>query len=322
MLFPYADCNLKQYMAHNRFSSCRDDSVSWLLEQLVGLADGLSNIHELQESKPDQGNKRLLGWHHDIKPANVLYFAKSDVAGGTLKITDFGSSKIQTYRSGSCLYTRTTHGTLTYQAPEADGSGKHTRSYDVWSLGCVFLELLTWARGGFDAVEAFAEKRKANETHRGPRGAHGIEYPDDVFWEADGTEKKVRRAVTSHIRDLRQEASRNGCGGFGACVDVVDEMLNATYKDRIKSKAVLKKLQEVLEKHKADSRRRVDTGEVDHDSEDAHPSTSLGAEISALSFTEIKVTGPQNQSQHNPHKGESSKSGRKSSPRRGPHGGG
>ena len=73
--------------------------------------------------------------HRDIKPENILNF------GGSLKITDFGLSKI----SGESTRTMTfkNGGTLLYIAPEAWNNDKNTIQMDIYSMGIVFYELAT-----------------------------------------------------------------------------------------------------------------------------------------------------------------------------------
>ena len=73
--------------------------------------------------------------HRDIKPENILNF------GGTLKITDFGLSKI----SGESTKTMSfkNGGTPLYIAPEAWNNDKNTIQMDIYSMGIVFFQLAT-----------------------------------------------------------------------------------------------------------------------------------------------------------------------------------
>jgi hypothetical protein len=43
-------------------------------------------------------------------------------------------------------------------------------SYDVWGLGCIFLEFVTWLLGGWDTVDGFLTRRLTRER------------PDDLFF--------------------------------------------------------------------------------------------------------------------------------------------
>uniref|UniRef100_A0A915K9H4 Protein kinase domain-containing protein n=1 Tax=Romanomermis culicivorax TaxID=13658 RepID=A0A915K9H4_ROMCU len=78
--------------------------------------------------------------HRDIKPANI--FLSSDY---TLKLGDFGSS-VRLQNSTTNVGELTMHvGTPTYMAPEVCTSSQegHGRMADIWSVGCVVLEMTT-----------------------------------------------------------------------------------------------------------------------------------------------------------------------------------
>ena len=49
---------------------------------------------------------------------------------------------------------------MSYRPPECDlKGGKIGQSYDIWTLGCLYLEFITWLLGGWELVKAFEEKR-------------------------------------------------------------------------------------------------------------------------------------------------------------------
>lgn len=164
MLFPLAQCNLRQYMRWIQFGAPTEKHIIWLIQQFRGLAEALKGMHDLSgagtlQSAPDLATRprgeRRGGYHHDLKPENILFYK----ATGNFEISDFGSGKVQTYRSGS-YNTSSPQGTPSYEPPEAAGTGGTSRPYDMWSLGCVFLELLVWAVLGFQHVEEFRKQRE------------------------------------------------------------------------------------------------------------------------------------------------------------------
>eukprot|EP01064_Diplonema_japonicum_P039033 TRINITY_DN9683_c0_g4_i1.p1 TRINITY_DN9683_c0_g4~~TRINITY_DN9683_c0_g4_i1.p1 ORF type:complete len:494 (+),score=110.16 TRINITY_DN9683_c0_g4_i1:72-1553(+) len=92
--------------------------TSWICQ----IASGLQYMHE----------KDL--WHRDIKAANVLFDDK-----GVLKLGDFGLSS-----SYSPHGHKTVVGTPFYFAPEIMLNQQYSNKVDIWNLGVVMLELLTF----------------------------------------------------------------------------------------------------------------------------------------------------------------------------------
>ena len=73
--------------------------------------------------------------HRDIKPQNLLV----DVQTHALKLCDFGSAKILRPEESNISYICSRY----YRAPELIfGAANYTPVIDVWSLGCVFAELI------------------------------------------------------------------------------------------------------------------------------------------------------------------------------------
>ncbi|KAI9806739.1 MAG: hypothetical protein M1825_006196 [Sarcosagium campestre] len=79
--------------------------------------------------------------HKDIKPANILI--KED----TVLINDFGLAR--DYSDDDCSTTKgpDVWGTKVYFAPEVADKRPRNTSSDIWSLGCVFLEMMTALKG-------------------------------------------------------------------------------------------------------------------------------------------------------------------------------
>ena len=73
--------------------------------------------------------------HRDIKPQNILF----DPSTHTIKLCDFGSAKVLVKGQGNVSYICSRY----YRAPElAFESTCYTTAVDIWSVGCVFGELL------------------------------------------------------------------------------------------------------------------------------------------------------------------------------------
>ena len=95
--------------------------------------------------------------HKDIKPRNILL----DYAGG-LFITDFGISR-DNLDASSSVTNGIERGTYKYCAPEVARYEPRGRAADVFSLGCVFLEMHT-VQAGLPLVK-FDDFRRVNEDH-------------------------------------------------------------------------------------------------------------------------------------------------------------
>ena len=235
MLFPYADCNMREYMQHHKFDAASGIQMIWILRQLRGLASAIKHIHDLSNNGTRTGSRlhvseqvNRAGWHHDIKPQNILYFAGSSENEAAFRIADLGSSKIQTYRSGS-IETKTPTGTPTYEPPEA-AKGLTSRPYDIWSLGCVFLELLIWAVQGHHAVEEFRELRKATKC---PESLADSAI-DDCYWQITVTGEPYRRkSVDTRINKLRTIIIEKSLKPFGEVLNLIEQMLDPIKDSRI-----------------------------------------------------------------------------------------
>ncbi|KAK5630878.1 hypothetical protein RRF57_006593 [Xylaria bambusicola] len=128
------------------------DVFLWALEQITGLTHALTMIHRAETR------------HGDLKPSNILHFNDDTTKLGTLKIADFGVSrmhKIETGLRNSPTITKAS--TFVYEAPEAHdyfkGRESRSRKYDCWSMGCIMLEFVIWLLYDCAAVSSCHDKR-------------------------------------------------------------------------------------------------------------------------------------------------------------------
>ncbi|XP_065857685.1 mitogen-activated protein kinase 12 [Euphorbia lathyris] len=79
-------------------------------------------------------------FHRDLKPKNIL--ANADCK---LKLCDFGLARVSFTNAPSAIFWTDYVATRWYRAPELCGSfsSKYTPAIDIWSIGCIFAELLT-----------------------------------------------------------------------------------------------------------------------------------------------------------------------------------
>ena len=83
--------------------------------------------------------------HRDIKGANVLVDNK-----GNIKISDFGISKrveasalLAPQKTGGHVHRPSLQGSVFWMAPEVVKQTSYTRKADIWSLGCLIVEMFT-----------------------------------------------------------------------------------------------------------------------------------------------------------------------------------
>ncbi|CAH9118441.1 unnamed protein product [Cuscuta epithymum] len=79
-------------------------------------------------------------FHRDLKPKNIL--ANADCK---LKLCDFGLARVSFGDTPSAVFWTDYVATRWYRAPELCGSflSKYTPAIDIWSIGCIFAEMLT-----------------------------------------------------------------------------------------------------------------------------------------------------------------------------------
>lgn len=163
LIFYWAEADLLHYWRQvNPMPSMQFPTLSWMAEQCQGIAAGLAKIHRF-ELVPHQTNQfnTSYGRHGDIKPQNILWFRDpSNAHEGTLQITDFGHA--ESSWSPTLLRVRGSKAAFSpsYRPPECDVvDGLVSPSSDIWTLGCLYLEFVTWLFGGWSLVEEFSNRR-------------------------------------------------------------------------------------------------------------------------------------------------------------------
>lgn len=122
------------------------DSIDVVLEYVPGgsLKQVLSNYGGLEETVIATYLRQLLSGlsylhshgviHRDLKSANILL-----TASGGVKLTDFGSSK--RLDAMNLQLTKSLKGSPYWMAPEVITKQGHCTAADIWSLGCVVIEM-------------------------------------------------------------------------------------------------------------------------------------------------------------------------------------
>lgn len=188
-VFPWAECDLSAYWERTDHRDAR-----WVSEQLAGLMGALNEIHNPAQNSQTLG-AQVYGRHGDLKPDNILWFTpyRGDPRG-ILVVSDMGFTAVNSELSRS----KQTNGkprTPTYRPPELDIQGANvTREYDVWSMGCIFLEMITWLLGGHDLNIDFKTQRTTTESS-------GVNTP--VFFTFVEGQPVVKEEVIDVSRTLR-----------------------------------------------------------------------------------------------------------------------
>ncbi|KAK1959983.1 kinase-like protein [Colletotrichum sublineola] len=232
LVFPWADGNLREFWLKNHsFNPSVRPDVLWFFNQCKGLVKALRMIHHYTSMSIPQTNikaridelkqgKKPKDWgrHGDIKPENILWFQDYRNSRNFLVISDFGLTRFNTTNSRSKVPQHAIAGySGTYRPPELD-LGKHVSpSYDIWSLGCVFLEFVSWFLLG-------ATRTQDDFTNERLRGENNTSLKEDKFFVIDGPSDssqerraKVKPSVISWIDKLHAQES---------CTEPLHELLD------------------------------------------------------------------------------------------------
>ncbi|KAF4314617.1 hypothetical protein GTA08_BOTSDO00080 [Botryosphaeria dothidea] len=224
LIFPRANSNLRTYWESHSNPSFDRETILWTLWQMKGIASGLNTVHNFKVTIPlsvdgnfklTQDNQKLgvkageewYGRHGDIKPENILWFERtlhSRDGRGALQIADFGLGRFHGRESRTRAAGYHIFSSPTYEPPECHVHLKVSRAYDLWSLGCLFLEFLTWLLDGSDAIDDFAKSRSEDSFILNQEG----KIKDDYFWTLwfDGAIRKAkpRKGVQDWATKLRE----------------------------------------------------------------------------------------------------------------------
>jgi serine/threonine protein kinase len=263
LLFPWASGNLREYWRSNSMPNWNQPTCIWFLKQVYGLVSALEVIHNFKHNhiatsesmqvdfgrltaakilRPTQlqidASLAKYGRHGDLKPENILR-----LEDGTLQVADFGLGRFHRLESRSKVDPESVGGSPTYSPPEVAVGEKVSRAYDIWSLGCIFLEFITWLSGGFDGLKSFVKRRDE-------MALDGV--LDDTFYTLKAEDVRtnkptaiVRQAVSEQIRDLREAPRRSKM--VLEFLNVIEQnMLVIDSKKRITAKDLLMEVGKML----------------------------------------------------------------------------
>jgi serine/threonine protein kinase len=157
-----------------------------MVKQCQGLADALSKIQEFGSTIASDGktdtNDQTVARHGDVKASNILWFAANDSPASLdqskLVLADFGlghdcndDSIPRPDPAPAPFSPQEASCQGTFEAPEliqlSENGLYASVMSDVWSLGCTFLEFVTWYLMGWDAVKTgFVRARQETDDSR------------------------------------------------------------------------------------------------------------------------------------------------------------
>jgi serine/threonine protein kinase len=210
MLLPLAENNLKAYLQSTPQPRRSKRTIKAIIKQIMGLVEALNHMHLTRDLRAPtaeeylpidvtQDTSQMTGYHHDLRPENVLVFPDADV--GIWKIADFGTARLYAQQCGhNRLFRRQAERDTDYRAPDYELSNdrRHAALYDVWSFGCILLEIMIWLFDiGEDSVQQFRLERLLDDI----QGRHAS------FWMTTNTGVQHRPSVLRRIHSLLERTA-------------------------------------------------------------------------------------------------------------------
>jgi serine/threonine protein kinase len=252
LLFPYADFNLREYWQHTPIPTYTVATVSWILHQCKAIASALQEVHvyrstQRSDTSGSEDERCQYGRHGDIKAENILLFAEGVTDDhGHLVLADFGMTAFHKKASRSRVKPEHVTGSPSYEPPELMLHLSISRAYDIWSLGCLYLEFISWLLCGWEQLSRFPDAR-------GGSRATTPELNDDMFFTISegGRTAIVRQGVQDWMNDLHEMPR---CSAFlHEMLNLISEhMLVVNAGNRIQIGQVNKQLALMIEKSVTD----------------------------------------------------------------------
>jgi serine/threonine protein kinase len=230
IVFPYAQMDMETWMSLDGtpFEFTEKSRRVDLYQSTYDLVSALAFLHR-------ENIDGFSTTHHDLKPKNILVF------GRKWKIADFGRARLRYSVRDSETEGNDGLGSYDYHPPEYyndDGSRAsrtHGRSFDIWAMGCIMLQVALLVVYGWESgmVENFRSSRCSLVSNQ------------RRFSKRDGEDSSFHNSlakVDSWIFQLMGDGSKM----LQQFLEIIIQMLRGDPKDRLASWEVELDLYEML----------------------------------------------------------------------------
>ncbi|KAI0477809.1 hypothetical protein GGR56DRAFT_427518 [Xylariaceae sp. FL0804] len=290
LVFRLATGNLENLWQQRQMNPGSISDVRWLMEQCLGLTDGLKKIHKHLSLSPDAGlvrpdsESKNRGRHGDITPRNILFFDIPDNKPD-LVITDFGLTSFHSDKSISRVAIERVGGlSSTYRPPEYDLKDTITQAYDMWSLGCLYLEFISWFLTGDRNIKAVFTQARVKDDIINPDSP---QWAGDKFFNILEGVATVKKSVLDWITELKEHPQCAPC--LHDFLDLIQEkLLNPEKRKRARAEACRAEIEKISKKCSDDQYCVKTKPKSTHRLSSA--SLTRGARISPRSMVRSRIT--------------------------------
>jgi serine/threonine protein kinase len=209
-LFPWAGGGnlINLWRARNSYgdrSTIARQHIPTIINQLVGLTGALARLHAFAHGNSESYR------HGDLKPENILIFDVNNPGFlGVWKMADLGLARHHVIATGERSFTKSNFGagTISYQPPETfrPTAAPTSRLYDVWCMGCIILQLMTWLHYGIEKVHELTGATKSGFTKGESSYWYATSWQDTTGLR--GT--RIHPAVTKHMAQMKLDVQGSG----------------------------------------------------------------------------------------------------------------